>query len=59
MAITAGQVKVELFARMEGVDHDLKVGSLMVDVPVTVVGVEAIVFIANSVALDIDTMLEG
>ena len=50
MAISVGQVKVELFARIEGVNHDFEVGLMTVDVPVKIVGVEAIAFVANSVA---------
>ena len=50
MAVTAGSVKVRLFARIEGVNHDFEVGSLTVEVPVKIVGVEAIAFVANSVA---------
>jgi hypothetical protein len=54
MAVTVGKVKVRLFARIEGVNHDFEVGTLTVDVPIKVVGVEAIVFVTNSVAESVD-----
>ena len=54
--VRLGKVKVRLFARIEGVNHDFEVGSLTVDVPVTVVGVEAIAFIANSAAHSCDAL---
>jgi hypothetical protein len=54
MAIMPNKVEVQLFARIEGVNHDFEIGSMTVDVPITVVGVEAIAFVANTVSESVD-----